>query len=463
MGNDTPFGIDSSYIGSRRSSVVSAKLASAAPPGTDRATVNEADAQATPGHFAPCREKAVYLQQIYDYEERVRLAAMEVIINEEIREISAFRARTERRIRAISWDLTTPMIGICPLLLFILVALSMDGRLDGSIWVIMTPLFFLFGLFAVGICMGAVLYLRSSKSDSLFYGMYPNYRGFIQFWMHKVFREEPVAMCSGVVLYVSLVLFVIFIGMRVEASTTWPWMAIFSPFWIMLLIFALSPVLRWCGAHEDMDDFKTPYLVLMFSVWLPVTVFAIALPLYLDRYVSVSIAVVLIPLWVFEGELLIFLFVTLAQSLYTRKDISDSLLVVVVMLVIFAPLVAFQVLLVIKFDAAGEPLTWMEVFTPLFVWFSICTLYLINVTVYDEAPSRADLSMTHPKMLEKMSLQLAANNTRGNAAGESSSSSSRLGPPLPRHRGVSIAAPETVRRSASERARASRAASSSRP
>jgi len=409
--------------------------------------------------FAPCREKAIYLQRIHEFEERLRLAEQERILTSEIEALNTKRAMIERSIRLFSLEFTTPMIGICPLLLFLLVALDMDNRLDGSIWIIMIPLLFLFGLFAICIAVGAFLLFKSSDPASLFYGMYGNYRGFIQFWMHKVFREEPVALYSGLVLYLSLVLFVIFIGLQVDQATTWPWIAVFSPFWLMLLILAFSPLLRWCGAHEDMEDFKTPYTVLMFSVWIPVASFGVILPLYLDRYIAPSIAVVLIPIWVFEAELVVFLFITLVQSLYTRKDISDSLLVVFVMLIIFTPLVAFQVMLVIKLEPAGSSVTWVEVFTPLFVWFALCTLYLINVTVYYERPTPADLSSSHPKVLAKLDLHYTFRASHMDSYAEHHNST----PAWPRHRGQSVsAAVLDVRRTMSDRAQTDRFSSLTR-
>jgi len=366
------------------------------------------------GLVYPCGAKIAYLRRMQDFEERIKLASKEREIDKQIAALRKRRERIELTVRIICLEITTPMIGIAPFVMLMLGALQLDQKIPENTWIVIAPFLLFMILLAIDIVIGTVLFLKRDVDESIFFGMYYKFRGFVQFWMHKVFRENSRALISGFFLYLFLFLWVILVGIRLERDDAVTWTGVFVPFWGMLIIFALSPVLKWGGADEDMESFKEPYVVLMCSVWVPVMAFSLVLPLFLDEHINASIGVVLIPLWVLEGEMAIFLLVTLGQSLYHKKDISDSLLVVFVMLIMFTPLVAFQVMLIVKLrDNNGIP--FLKVFTPLFLWFSLCTLTLINYLVQYERPSSAEMSSAHPLLMKKQRLNAEFRRSRGHS------------------------------------------------
>jgi hypothetical protein len=113
--------------------------------------------------------------------------------------------------------------------------------------------------------------------------------------------------------------------------------------------------------------------------------------------------VLLVPIWLLEGWFAGFPIVLFAVSLYTRKDVSDSLLVVLVVLVLFVPLLAFQGLLVSKVDDASS-VTWGAVLSPLLLWFALWLIVAVNFLCQVERPAPVDVSDAHPLMLAKLEL-----------------------------------------------------------
>uniref|UniRef100_A0A7S2WJB4 F-box domain-containing protein n=1 Tax=Mucochytrium quahogii TaxID=96639 RepID=A0A7S2WJB4_9STRA len=357
------------------------------------------------GNGSICAAKLAYLKKAQDFEERIMVAKVQHSISLEIEGLVKKREKIESYIRFFTFDFTTAMLALCPLVTLIFLSLQMDEKMAYKAWVIMSPIISLMCIIGVGIIAGAVLRSKQNKTDSILFGMYPNFRGFVQFWMHKILKENMLALCSGVVIYVCFFVFVMLIGIKLGQKSRMTWVQTFLPFWGIMIIFALSPLLKWGGADHDMESFKEPYIVLMGSIWIPITAFSIVLPLYLDDIIKAGIVIVLIPLWVVEAEFLVFPFVTLIQSLITRKDISDSLLVVFVMCVMFTPLAVFEVLLCFKVAGIGDPnMTYVNVFTPLFIWFALCALALINFLVQYERPPYAELSPAHPLILKKNNL-----------------------------------------------------------
>jgi len=352
--------------------------------------------------------KNVYMKKVRGFERRARLVKIENQLNEKILSLCKRRALAEKLVRWFSLEFTTPLFGICPLLTFLFIGFKLDGRLNShQTWVLLAPLVFLMVVLCIGVALGALLFLRRNVASSFFFGMYHNFRGFVQFWMHKVFHENPVALCSGLVIFINMFVFFILVGYKITSST-YPegfttWANVFIPFWIDFIIFAMAPLLRWGGTGRESESFRESYCLLLGTLWLPLFAFCVVLPLWLDKIIVSPFQYILVPLMVVQAEFLLFPILTLIQSLYTRKDISDSLLVVFVMCLIFTPLVVFEVLLAVHLnDITSSQLSFVKVFSPLVLWFSLTTCMLINFLIQYNRPSQpALLSPSHPLVLKK--------------------------------------------------------------
>eukprot|EP00455_Lapot_gusevi_P040700 TRINITY_DN4630_c0_g1_i1.p1 TRINITY_DN4630_c0_g1~~TRINITY_DN4630_c0_g1_i1.p1 ORF type:complete len:438 (+),score=68.26 TRINITY_DN4630_c0_g1_i1:120-1433(+) len=285
-----------------------------------------------------------------------------------------------------------------PLLLLLAIvffALRLNGQVSWSLTSVFSPLFAFFALLAVAMLTYHVSRCRG-RWDWFFEIVRDNEDSYCLHQLNDGLRITGARVIPAILLFLSAVLFVVFVCGKLGGWLQWSWYLAVIPLWVA---FALLTVGSCCAGwiHRDFDD-RLPVLLAMFTFLIPFFVFCLLLVLWLEGSLNTSIEKVLIPLWILDGLFLLCsaMMVGCSASSWFVEEVLDrewclcecfnndrpmSLVLCGVSWTVFLPWTAFQILVVLWLHHIYV-VSWMVMFTPLLIWFSclVCVFLVIMVS-----------------------------------------------------------------------------------
>lgn len=180
-------------------------------------------------------------------------------------------------------------------------------KLDGlpiPYWACGIPLAFAFLYCTACLYLAKYIYQRRFSQRSVYYGMFSNLTGPTTFVFAKVLHHSWVGVLGVtafmLVLLAQIAMVVVKLSTSVSASTrrSFAWVLVFLPLWIVFAVGCLSPL---CFRTMDI----AAYLLAIVFVWIPLFIVAVGITVKLDGVRDVRLAHLFIPLFVYEGALVV--------------------------------------------------------------------------------------------------------------------------------------------------------------
>jgi len=273
----------------------------------------------------------------------------------------------------------TLIVPLLVVLTTIFAALHLDGRALTSIDGVFAPIYALFGtliLAALSVC-----WVRYRGDEYVYKDAAESEYGCMPFSSNVVIRTNKRLRVLSLLLPVSLLLFTVFLNLRLADSIQWHYGLVFMPIWVIfaLLIDLLRPRLLEADQRRALVSFW------MFLL-SPLLVFSVLVCLRLQG-TYMPLQYVFIPFWVVES---IFTFLPFLASLaafahhlhwirWNDTDARHAVYACMFSVVLFLPLIVFQILLALQDEGASR--SYATVFVPLLLWESMFMLAAITVSL----------------------------------------------------------------------------------
>lgn len=197
----------------------------------------------------------------------------------------------------------------------ILVCEQVDGHIEAPIWYCFIPLVALFVYLAASICMLNVVYRNRQNSASILKSLWRNLDSVVKDILFREghpqqerFNTFSVTLASFCISLSIAQLILIALKLSTYSATqsmsNANWAAVLLPIWIFFALFCLMP------AYQRLGGFRLQlqaHLACMLAFWVPLVIFAICLAVKLQtKSGRLSIALILVPIWVVEGIAILF-------------------------------------------------------------------------------------------------------------------------------------------------------------
>lgn len=180
-------------------------------------------------------------------------------------------------------------------------------KLDGlpiPYWACGVPLAFALVYCTACLYLAKYIHQRRFSPRSVYRGLFSNLTGPTTYVFAKVLHHSWVGVLGltalMVVLLAQIALVVVKLSTSVSSSTrrSFAWVLVFVPLWIVFAVGCLSPL---CFRTMDMGA----YIAAIVFVWIPVFIVAVGITVKLDGVQDVRLAHLFIPLFVYEGALVV--------------------------------------------------------------------------------------------------------------------------------------------------------------
>lgn len=180
-------------------------------------------------------------------------------------------------------------------------------KLDGlpiPYWACAIPLAFALLYCTACLYLAKYIHQRRFTSRSVFYGLFSNLTGPTTYVFAKVLHHSWVGVLGltalMVVLLAQIAMVVVKLSTSVSSSTrrSFAWVLVFLPLWIVFAVGCVSPL---CFRTMDIGA----YIAAIVFVWIPAFIVAVGITVKLDGVQDVRLAHLFIPLFVYEGALVV--------------------------------------------------------------------------------------------------------------------------------------------------------------
>lgn len=289
--------------------------------------------------------------------------------------------KVERCVEFIHIRLVLPVFGTAVFLTVLFGALQLQGVIQWNPWTLMTPLWVFFGLLFIAIVSACCSWHFRSTEESLLSGMWVKLRGPIRQIMEKILNENRAAYASAIILFSLFLAFCLLVAAKSSSQLDWSWPVVFLPLWLSMTILACSPVIGWITRSK-----KEIHCFFMVFLWIPLLTQLVLVAIKLEKPQSISLPVVLIPVWTFLAIGSCALCIGFSASMARRSNVTEVMCACMLGLLFLGPLIAFFILLCKYRDTSMAP---MWVFSPLLLWTGmiLCLFCAVGLTTESRIPS----------------------------------------------------------------------------
>ncbi|KAG5180840.1 hypothetical protein JKP88DRAFT_323187 [Tribonema minus] len=260
----------------------------------DFTCVADADVEADVSHVDVSHPRASYAVALAARRQRIIDARLRQVRWRKAEKQEAHQMRVGTCLDILHVRLLSPLLCLAPIATLLMLGRWMDG-VESSYWIMMVPMWTLLGVLALASATAIFMWVKSSDGVSLYRDMFRGMRGFVWFFIHRVFEERTVGVLSGVALLVLVTLTLVLIGLKLQEVVAAGWFAVLAPLWAVFMIICLSPCLRWSTRQDP-----ACYTLAVLLCWLPLLTTALMAAAHLD-YGEPGLPAVMAPLWVVQG------------------------------------------------------------------------------------------------------------------------------------------------------------------
>ena len=131
---------------------------------------------------------------------------------------------------------------------------------------------------------------------------------FVKYTYEQLYNQGKWSFLYMMLILVFLLLFFVFLALRVDQIITWNWIIVFTPLWMTLgIVFYSVPVKSWekpwvLNSHfcHFINSMQFVYKILLVLFGIPIVVFTILLVIKLQYYPNFALFLVFIPLWIMD-------------------------------------------------------------------------------------------------------------------------------------------------------------------
>ena len=323
--------------------------------------------------------KLSYAKRMKDFEDRKNQRAQERLRQLERTKRLKRRRTIARILELFSFRYILPLFGVCSLASLGLITVALNT--GSNIYQIFIPLWVFFSICLISIVIGTTLYRKRNDSSSILQGLWEGHLSFSSLWMNELAspfegKKKKIVIISGFILFLFLFVFVLLVNLKLS-SFNFTWVETFIPFWLIFLTVCLLILPPMNSLSNSTFSEKLEFAISFVTILLPLIVFSIVLPLYLDGIIISTLEIIFIPLWFQDAVYVLAVGIySIASGLNDMKELRSNIFYMIILWIIIAPIIIFQGLLC-QYVKNPSSISSPALFSPLFVWFSIYTLFAL--------------------------------------------------------------------------------------